>query len=298
MRKPLVLSFMILIHVIVSSPVLAQVFGPDVLVDSSGTIYADMEPDIALDDEGNVVVVWCYGDIVNFAKSTDQGQTWHKTVVCGAQSLDYDSDLPALAFDPEGNPWVVWYRWWLESPDYWTVHITHSVDGGITFESSTTIHYENSWSTAQNLTIDENSNVYVPVYKSSQLSCIVIPMGDYEKRYKTLVTPPNLADRGRPDFLAASRDTIFIVFEADSNDWSAPQSIYFTMSTDRGSTFAEPVLVSEEPLIGNYGAFSPTVVVDESSTIYTAWDDDRTGEHLFILPNPLMEVLVFLRKSE
>ncbi|KPL17802.1 MAG: hypothetical protein AMJ92_10990 [candidate division Zixibacteria bacterium SM23_81] len=286
MRSTLILPFLILLNMIAVSPARAQTFGPDVLVDTStvarwGLRYAD----IALDSDSNVGVTWISlapdNDIVNFAKSNDVGQSWQKTVVCASplQHWGDTRDCPALAFDPQDNPWVVWQYYIWESIKEAFIHISQSLDGGLHFESSHIIGFA-GWDATQRqtLAIDENGTVYTPSLVWPGLHCIVLYGGDYSQRYETLVEPPSLRSGWFPDFKAVGRDTLYVVFRADSSDYSQPDLLYFSQSTDAGTTFAEPILVSEAPLMGHYGVMDPAITVDELNTIYVVWSDDRTGD--------------------
>ena len=265
---------------------LAQTFDPDVLVDTNtvarwGLRYAD----IALDSDSNVGVTWISlapdNDIVNFSKSEDEGQSWQKTVVCNSP-LQHWWDMracPALAFDPQDNPWVVWQYYIWESIDEAFIHISQSLDGGLHFESRHIIGFA-EWNATQRqtLAIDENGTVYTPSLVWPGLHCIVLYGGDFSQRYETLVEPPSLRSGWFPDFKAVGRDTLYVVFRADSSDYSQPDLLYFSQSTDAGSTFTEPILVSEGPLMGQYGVTDPAIAVDGLNTIYLTWADDRMGD--------------------
>jgi len=264
----------------------AQTFGPVVLVDTStANLTYQAGGNLAVDYQGSLGVAWTdatnNNDIISFAKSTDQGQTWQKTVVCD-DPLEDPRDMrldAALAFNPIDNPWVVWdYYIWESISEYW-VQAAQSVDGGVTFENQRIIELSN-FRVSKTIAIDNNSTVYIPSVDYRGLICNVLPEGDFSKRYQTVVSPLSLAPFDFPDFQTAGRDTIFIAFKADSSDHYKPKLIYFTQSTDAGSTFTEPILISGEAYQpGHYGAQSASLALDELKTIYLAWADDRTGDY-------------------
>jgi hypothetical protein len=286
MRSPLLILFLVFLGIIIVSAARAQTFGPDVLVDTTTVnLTYQAGADLAVDCQGNVGVVWTdatySNDIISFAKSTDQGQTWQKTVVCDdpLEAPGDDRLYSALAFDRDGNPWVAWYYYIWESIDWFYNHVTHSVDGGVTFQNERCIDFSNA-TVSTTITVDENNTVYVPSFDSRGLICNVIPEGDYEKQYQTVIDPSSLYAFGFPDFQAAGRDTIFVSFQADSGDYHKPKLIYFTQSTNAGSTFAEPILMSEEAYqTGHYGAQSAQIALGEQNTVYLAWADDRRGDY-------------------
>jgi hypothetical protein len=258
-----------------------QTFGPDVPVDTTTPgVVRQWKPNIAVDSKGTVGVVWvnqtATNYIVMFARSTDKGQTWQKTIVDDSPLIPADAGRynPAVAFDTEDNPWVAWQFSIFFGNTYVTV--AHSTDGGQTFGPAFKVPQDAWDNIVRTIAVDKDNTVYLPIYFYG-LKCLTLVHGDVHNRNMGQISPPSLSLGFYPDFQSVGRGTLYVAWEADSTEGSDKDLIYFSKSVDAGSTFSDPVLVSSGPLEGIYGASHQHIVIDEIGTIYIVWSDERTG---------------------
>jgi hypothetical protein len=81
-------------------------------------------------------------------------------------------------------------------------------------------------------------------------------------------TPGMAADSARPGRL-------YVVWQDKLPSGRA--AILFAASADKGATFSEPVLLSEQPEIGGHHAFVPSLAVNAAGTVAVMWYDTRSS---------------------
>jgi hypothetical protein len=105
----------------------AQVFSIPLRI--SPFYYHGGPPEIAVDSQGNINVVWLNKDHGNvyFSRSTDGGQTFSIPLKLSFLSGPYQSNLwPKIIVDNEDNIYVFW---WSGNIGFWGVAYTFSSDG-------------------------------------------------------------------------------------------------------------------------------------------------------------------------
>ena len=257
-----------------------QIFGDAIPVDTTtpGVIY-QWQHDIAVDSDGNVGVVWINqisgNDIVMFAKSTEGGQTWQKTVVDDSP-LEGPGDARyylSLAFNIQNNPWVVWHYY--QDFSAAVTYVARSSDGGESFTAP--FFKQDTFEMAvRSIAIDENSNVYIP-WMDSGLNCVTFLEGNPDNWISVQINPDTLQPYNFPKFYAKGTDTLFCAW-LDKKSWPTTV-LYFSRSFDHGLTFSAPVLVSSAGIQGTYGQQGVSISVDNQGVIYLTWADDRTGDY-------------------
>lgn len=88
------------------------------------------DPDIAIDDRGNLSAVWeddRDGTSIYYARSTDGGDTWSKNVRITDNGFD-----PDIEVDAQGNLYVLWHR--IEQPAA-NIYCSRSTTGGASWET-------------------------------------------------------------------------------------------------------------------------------------------------------------------
>jgi len=228
--------------------------------------------------------------VVMFAKSTDGGQTWQKTVVEDSPLWpEMARNNAALAFDTQNNPWVVWQfydPWYLAYP-----YVARSLDGGDTFGEP--FFKEDSFEMeVRSIAIDENNNVYIPWMRG--LKCVTFLAGDPNDWTIGQVSPPTLSPNWHPVFCSKGRDTVYTAWSADSLDYTKPDLIFFSRSIDTGQYFSEALLLSLGPLEDTFGALFPSIAVAEENILYVAWPDPQTGDYDIYLTKSLDAGISFL----
>jgi PKD repeat protein len=127
-------------------------------------------PKLAVDSMGNPLIVWVDSRDDNipdiyFARSNNQGESFQPNIKVDPFLDEYIPQFsPSIAVDSEDTIYVVWTdsregNW---TKDEWNLFLAKSINGGISFETSTRIDDEKSNITTTPISIaaDEN-NVYV-----------------------------------------------------------------------------------------------------------------------------------------
>lgn len=128
------------------------------IVVNTWTVSSD--PDIAVDNLGNINVVWSespisdiHGDEIYFARSTNQGTSWTYQNISNNMGISW---WPAITVDSAGNINVFWFD---TSSGVDEVYYIRSIDGGSTWTSPTIVG--NAGSTGNPaITADSAGNLY------------------------------------------------------------------------------------------------------------------------------------------
>jgi hypothetical protein len=243
---------------------------------SNGMTLNSVSAQLAVDSTGNINVVWeTDGNLVNqaiiFTRSTDGGTSFStpKSISNGVNQ----SNIPQMAVDSSANINVVW---WASVPTGQSddTYFTRSTDGGSTFSSPVNVSKNNiSQALFPEIAVDLNGNINVVWYE--QL------MGQYQVYFSrstdggsTFSTPLNISndtgDASLPVITVDSSGDIGVVW-IDTTPGNF--DIFFSRSTDGGSTFSVPKNISNNPgFSGN-----PQIVVDSNGNINIIWGDETPG---------------------
>ena len=184
------------------------------------------------------------------------------TVFAPPQNVSNDSGTSSseqVAVDCKGNINLVW---WDNSPDYWAVFFSRSIDGGITFSTPQNLSKDPNGTTAPNMALDADGGIYVVWGEWSGPGGFLTRSSDGA----TFSAPVKLADNisGTPSIAVGSDNNINLGWV----DTSRFRSVYFSQSSDRGETFTEPLLLST---INSFGG-TPLIGLDSSGNIDIVWE--------------------------
>jgi len=272
--------------------------------------YGVFQPDIALDADGNIYVVWfdyrAWADDnsytspvdVYLSKSTDQGLTWGQDVkvsVGGAGTYPWHFQ-PYLAIDQNNGYIYVSFsdydRYWPQN-DPSDICVGRSVDGGLSFENKVRVDdCPDSLLAKQTfsyITVDSASgNVYVTFQDSRNggTDIFMARSTDYGLSFgnNIMVNSDTTHEQVEASIKTDKSGTVYVVY----NEWSPDTSyhdttvykndIYLTKSIDNGDTFLEPVRVNQRFLNDSYGYnFPPRMAVDDSGFVHMVWYDHHKG---------------------
>jgi Neuraminidase (sialidase) len=224
--------------------------------------------------------------VIEVAKSTDFGQTWD-TVIANSSNAGMDKDILAV----RGNDVYVAYN------HAQTVWCSSSHDGGQTWTSvKVNANAKFGWSLTGGGTVDPAGNVYFSWDGYTQNGGAKGPVNLYVTKSSDggLTWTPTLLDisSSPPDCsaflcgwaflgpgIAMSSDAagqLYVLWNAGSVD-GGPERIYFSRSTDGGSTWSPRADVSLAPQ-GVDHAF-PAIAAVGAGDIRIAWMDQRNEPH-------------------
>jgi len=224
--------------------------------------------------------------VIEVAKSTDFGQTW-ATVIANSTKAGTDKDILAV----RGNDVYVSYD------HAQTVWCSSSHDGGQTWTSvKVNANAQFGWSLTGGGTVDPAGNVYFSWDGYTQNGGAKGPVNLYVTKSSDggLSWTPTLLDisSSPPDCSAFSCGWAYlgpgIAMTSDSAGqlyvlWNSgtvdggPERIFFSTSTDQGSTWSPKANVSLAPA-GVDHAF-PSVAAGAAGDIRIAWMDQRNAPH-------------------
>jgi hypothetical protein len=274
--------------------------------------YAVFQPDIALDGDGNIYVVWhdyrAWIDDNSWTspidiyldKSTDGGLTWGADVlvsVGGSGSYPWHFQ-PNITIDPTNTfVYVTFtdYDRYHPEGDYGDISIARSVDSGASFAPKMRID-----DTPDSLlVVQEFSSVAVDAATGDVFVVFEDSRGTSKDIYLALSSDsaqsfePNVrvnVDTTRaqeePSIRVGSSGNVYVVWK-DWRDDPDPQSspylnhVYLGRSTDGGATFFPGVQVTDEHMNAEIGFnFPPRLAVDNSDAVHVVWHDRRVDTTL------------------
>lgn len=238
-------------------------------------------PSSAIDDTGNIYIVWVEESDVMFSKSKDNGKTFSTPVkVNDVSGCEWDS--PKVAVDKNGKVYVAWLSLRQREWGPGDLRISASTDGGSRFTSSSIVNDDRK----QNIrvfpaiTIDGKNTVYVSWLDRREKDpdpdkiahLYFAKSTDGSKRFTKNIkinagTPGGACDCCQP----AINITDGIIYAAWRNTIHNVRDIYVARSEDSGNTFSRGTRVSGDNWsIEGCPNSGPSLAVD-GRTIYTAW---------------------------
>jgi len=248
-------------------------------VDISHANTESIYPDLAIGTPGDINVVWqkalgAQYDIF-FGRSADSGSTWSEPLNISKTTLK--STSPAIAVDLSGNVNVVWsevVKFGSTAVFYKDcLYFSRSTNSGVFFSAPLNIA-ETICPCYPAIAVDPAGRIFV-AYRNGGCSAVgeILYMlsGDGGSSWsapKLLSIDPE--DANLPAFAVDSNGYINLVWQqAVSNSWE----IFFSRSTDIGSTWSTPVNISQTS--GN--SQHPSITVDTLKNLNVTWDEDVAG---------------------
>jgi hypothetical protein len=233
-----------------------------------GTLPA--APMMALDKGGNINLVWAElgsTGAVMFVRSTDGGTTFSRPV--GIGKFVYGAGTQ-IAAGPQGDINVLWSEQTTEAGDACALHFNRSTDSGATFSPTMTVNSAEAGCDAK-LLVDSEGTIHVVAFEGTGTYYRSVDGGKTFSNSQNILQPTIMSLGGQ--FHVDSQGNLKTVASSFAN-----HDILFSKSSDRGTTFARPMVVgASHPSAtsgGSLGANNESMAVDPSGNVNLLWQDD------------------------
>lgn len=266
---------------------------------------ASGDPAIAIHDIHNVYfsyITFSRSTIaggVAVSKSTDGGLTWLAPVVIAWNSATEFQDKDYLAVDTtgsiyDGNVYITWTRFANDAP----IYFSRSTDGGVTFSEPFQISDPSYDSNQGSLpVIGPDGVIYVAWLNFDTSSIRMVKSTNGGQSFGEPFPVADITQIPNPLPGGGFRDNSFPTMAVDPkngniyvawNDFrNGDADIYFTRSTNGGSSWSDPVRINDDLFRSNAHQFFPWLSVAPNGKLYAGWFDSRLD------PTPLTEPLYY-----
>ena len=243
-------------------------------VNISKNIGSSTSPQFAV--SGNEVFVVWQGKTTGkyqiiFAKSTDGGATFSTPVNISNNSGD--SSFPKIAIS--GNNLYVTWAFTVTNKDFDILFATSS-DGGTTF--STPVNLSNTLGDTGLPQITSSGNDVYVTWENNASGNFDVFVAKSTDNGKTFGIPVNVSNNpkpsGAPQILASGNNVYVVWMDSTPGNYD----IFVAKSTDNGSTFGQPVNVSNNAGDSGY----PQMTMSEN-TLYVVWTDTISNKNYDVL---------------
>jgi len=231
-------------------------------------------PQVAMDDNGNAVIVWRQSDGSNYQifKSEYRSGTWtHPASLCDNISPDgQNARYPQVAMDANGNAVIVWSQY--DGSNY-QIFKSEYRSGTWTHPASLTDNISPDGQNADypQVAMDDNGNAVI-VWRQFDGSNYQIFKSEY--RSGTWTHPASLSDNISPDGQHASNpqvamddngNAVIVWTQFDGNNYQIFKSEY------RSGTWTHPASLSDNISPDGQHASSPQVAMDDNGNAIIVW---------------------------
>ena len=256
----------------------------------------DSDPGLTVDTEGHFyAVILSYFSTSQpnglfVYKSTDGGASWTGPVTVINNVPDVFEDKELIACDRSGGPYtdnlyVPWTRFGMTTE----ILMCRSTDGGNSFVGPVTISDATGvqWSVP---CVGPNSEVYVAWVEYNPARMRFDRSFDGGQTFGGDITIQNVSDASRyingailvfsfpaidVDITAGPYDGYIYVAYMDDAPGSTDTDIYFTRSTDGGTTWSQKVRINDDPLDNGCDQFHPWLTVASDGSVIVVFLDRR-----------------------
>jgi hypothetical protein len=208
--------------------------------------------DLVAGPDGAVYAAWTeYEGPLWFSRSLDGGKNFSRPArVAGKFATAHPARAPSLALAPDRTLYLAWT---VGDNDAADIHLARSTDGGQTFGLPRLVGPSKTYSDAPKLAVDSAGAVHLTYAESSGG-----PFARYHVRYtrsddggRTFPAPRDIArpmpqasvSAAFPALSVDARRRVYVVWELYGDTRQPPRGLALSVSSDGGTTFAEPAIV-------------------------------------------------------
>jgi len=206
--------------------------------------------DIAVNENGDVFATWTeYEGTLWFSTSADGGNTFSEPLAVFDEN-EWPGRGPDVTVGPEGTIYLVWTVGEDSSSNVW---LATSTDGGRSFSEPREVTDGSGHTDGAKLGVDSGGTLHLVYAESADgmLENYVLQYARSEdgvdtfSRPDTIIDPAEvgLASTNFPALAIDEADNLFVVWERFQQPRERPRGLGFTVSTDRGESFASASVV-------------------------------------------------------
>jgi len=274
-----------------------RIFDPPFVVNDV-TAGEQRSPEVAVDTQGNIYVVWedsRGGDggsdfDLYFTKGTRQpsgGFSFSKNILVNDDAdqvnTTRDHTNPSIAVDANGNTYIAWEdpRNLTPETDIFFAKGTSGSDGTITFSKNQRVNHNLAGISDYgdpSIAVDAQGGIYVAWAAFNTHSHIYMAKGIERNGEISFQDEVEISDEESqiplfPSVAVDRQNNIYVAWE-DFRKAKQDADIYLAKSMDGGQSFGPNANVSDAP--GDQ--FSPSLSVAREGHVYIAWEDHRNGD--------------------
>jgi len=230
------------------------------------------DPQVAMDDNGNAIIVWSQSDGSNYQifKSEYRSGTWtHPASLTDNISPDgQDASSPQVAMDDNGNAVIVWSQY--DGSINYQIFKSEYRSGAWTHPASLSDNISPDGQSAFNpqVAMDDNENVVIVWRQSDGNDISQIFKSEY--RSGSWTHPASLSDNISPD----GQDARYPQVAMDDNGnavivWRQYGQIF--KSEYRSGSWTHPASLSDNISPDGQSAFNPQVAMDDNGNAVIVW---------------------------
>jgi hypothetical protein len=236
--------------------------------------YDSDHPDIAVDSDGNINVVWNENSQkrVLFSRSGDGGNTWSSAVIISPTVFEFYAE-PAIAVDIDDNLNVVWFDDSAGNGIY-EINFSRSTNSGLNWSPATKVNSNPHYSRFPDIAADSSGNLHVVWQVGGPNNIMDIASSrsdDFGTSWSVASTVYNISSgivAWHPRIAVDSAGNINVVWY-NGYDYSVlPESwdILFCRSINNGVSWLSSMEISNLEVNTN-----PDIAVDSAGHIHVVW---------------------------
>lgn len=248
------------------------------MIDISNSNSATANPQIAVDQQGAIHVVWqdctSAGCSTKYARSIDSGNTFEQAKVISS-NVQF-AEFPSLTINAQNEVVVFWDGIRSFNTASFEIFCTKSVDGGKKFSLPTTILNGGSRNLFTTGATSDNTGKTYLAYESCQDGNCRIEVrsstNGFDNFSDAAIASDDLNFAIRPALAADNNGNLYSVMTVANSDTDPRFEIFSAVSADGGKTFSIPINISRSREASN----DATIVADNQN-VYVAWMDRTPG---------------------